>query len=89
CNYDLKSHLPNIKTPGLLVAGEGDGKLPEVMQNFGIPTTSFKSIPNAGHLPMLENHDAFMDALAGFLREQRANRTAQSTFSPKSDLTGR
>ncbi|KAI7213677.1 alpha/beta hydrolase [Hortaea werneckii] len=72
CNYDLKSHLPNIKTPGLLVAGEGDGKLPEVMQNFGIPTTSFKSIPNAGHLPMLENHDAFMDALAGFLLKEGA-----------------
>ena len=67
CNYDLKEHLPNMRTPGLLIAGEGDGKLPEVMQKFGIPNTSFKSIPNAGHLPMLENHDAFMKALADFL----------------------
>lgn len=67
CNYDLKGHLPGMKTPGLLVAGEGDGKLPEVMQKFGIPNTEFKSIPDAGHLPMLENHDAFMDALKGFL----------------------
>jgi pimeloyl-ACP methyl ester carboxylesterase len=67
CNYDLKEHLPNIKAPGLLIAGEGDGKLPEVMQKFGIPNTTFKSIPNAGHLPMLENHEAFMEALAGFL----------------------
>lgn len=66
-NYDLKEHLPAIKTPGLLIAGEGDGKLPEVMQTFGIPNTTFKSIPKAGHLPMLENHDAFMEALAGFL----------------------
>lgn len=67
CNYDLKEHLPNIKTPGLLVAGEGDGKLPEAMQKFGIPNTTFKSIPNAGHLPMLENHEAFMQALGEFL----------------------
>ena len=67
CNYDLKEHLPNLKTPGLLIAGEGDGKLPEVMQQFGIPNTSFESIPEAGHLPMLENHDAFMAALERFL----------------------
>ena len=67
CNYDLKDKLPGMKTPGLLIAGEGDGKMPEVMQKFGIPNTSFTSIPNAGHLPMLENHDALMKALAGFL----------------------
>nr|POF26262.1 3-oxoadipate enol-lactonase 1 [Quercus suber] len=67
CNYDLKEQLPHIQTPGLLIAGECDGKLPEAMQKFGIPNTSFKSIPRAGHLPMLENHSAFMDALAGFL----------------------
>ena len=67
CNYDLKEHLPKIKTPGLLIAGEGDGKLPEAMQNFGIPNTTFKSIPQAGHLPMLENYDGFMEALLGFL----------------------
>ncbi|KAK4545697.1 hypothetical protein LTR36_002651 [Oleoguttula mirabilis] len=67
CNYDLKEHLSSIKTPGLLIAGDGDGKLPEAMQKFGILNTSFKVIPDAGHLPMLENHDAFMEALAGFL----------------------
>jgi pimeloyl-ACP methyl ester carboxylesterase len=67
CNYDLKEHLPNIRKPGLLIAGEGDGKLPEVMQKLGIPNTTFKSIPNAGHLPMLENHESFMQALTEFL----------------------
>ncbi|KXS99667.1 hypothetical protein AC578_9883 [Pseudocercospora eumusae] len=66
-NYDLKPHLSAIKAPGLLIAGECDGKIPEAMQNFGIPNTHFKSIPNAGHLPFLENHDAFMNALAEFL----------------------
>lgn len=67
CNYDLKEHLGSMKTPGLLIAGEGDGKLPEAMQKFGIPNTTFKAITHAGHLPMLENHEAFMDALRGFL----------------------
>lgn len=66
-NYDLKEHLQKIKAPGLLIAGEGDGKLPEAMPQFGIPNTTFKLIPKAGHLPMLENHDVFMEALVGFL----------------------
>lgn len=66
-DYDLKSKLGGIETPGLLIAGEGDGKLPEVMQGFGIPGTKFKAIPGAGHLPMLENHEGFMKALEDFL----------------------
>ncbi|QIW98194.1 hypothetical protein AMS68_003712 [Peltaster fructicola] len=66
-NYDLKSKLSTIKAPGLLVAGERDGKLPEVMQTFEIPKTTFKTIPNAGHLPMLENNEALIAALADFL----------------------
>lgn len=67
CDYDLKPELSTIKTPGLLLAGDSDGKLPEVMQTFEIPKTTFNVIANAGHLPMLENHDAFVEALAGFL----------------------
>ncbi|TKA83563.1 hypothetical protein B0A55_00509 [Friedmanniomyces simplex] len=67
CDYDLRDKLSGIETPGLLMAGEGDGKLPEAMQKFGITSASFKVIPGAGHLPMLENHDAFMEAVAGFL----------------------
>lgn len=67
CKYDLKPHLASIKTPGLLIAGDGDGKLPEAMQKFGISSTTFKEIPNAGHLPQLENHEAFMEALRSFL----------------------
>lgn len=66
-DYDLKPKLNNIKAPGLLIAGEGDGKIPEAMQKFGIENTSFKSIPKAGHLPFLENHEAFVEALAEFL----------------------
>lgn len=66
-DYDLKPLVASIATPGLLIAGEGDGKLPEAMQKFGIPNTTFELIPKAGHLPMLENHDAFVEALGKFL----------------------
>ena len=66
-DYDLKPRLQEIKAPGLLIAGEGDGKIPEAMQKFGIANTTYKQIPKAGHLPFLENHDAFVEALAEFL----------------------
>nr|POF12810.1 26s proteasome regulatory subunit rpn10 [Quercus suber] len=58
CNYDLKEKLSHIRSPGLLIAGEGDGKLPEVMQKFDIPDTTFKSIARAGHLPIVDNSEA-------------------------------
>ncbi|TKA31767.1 hypothetical protein B0A50_01845 [Salinomyces thailandicus] len=67
CDYDLKSRLPEMKVPGLLIAGEGDGKLPEAMQKFGIPGTDFKSVEGAGHLPMVENFEGFIKVLEGFL----------------------
>lgn len=67
CNYDLRKDLSSIKAPGLLIAGSGDGKLPEVMQTFAVPNSTFQQISDAGHLPMLENHDAFMQAVAEFL----------------------
>lgn len=66
-NYDLKPKLQGITTPGLLIAGEGDGKIPEAMQKFGIPKSCYKEISKAGHLPFLENLDEFMEALKGFL----------------------
>jgi pimeloyl-ACP methyl ester carboxylesterase len=66
-DYDLKSMVGDIKAPGLLLVGDGDGKLPEAMAKFGIPGARLEVIPHAGHLPMLENHETFMEKLAGFL----------------------
>jgi pimeloyl-ACP methyl ester carboxylesterase len=66
-NYDLKEKLAGIQTPGLLVAGEADGKLPEVMQTFGIPGAEFRAVSGAGHLPMLENLEGFMKVVGEFL----------------------
>ncbi|WPG98753.1 3-oxoadipate enol-lactonase 1 [Acrodontium crateriforme] len=67
CNYDLSERVRSMKIPGLLLVGEEDGKLPQAMQKFDIPGSRVEVIPNAGHLPMLENHEAFMQALEGFL----------------------
>ncbi|KAM3418219.1 hypothetical protein BST61_g4221 [Cercospora zeina] len=66
-DFDLKPRLHEITVPGLLVAGEEDGKIPEAMQKFGIEGTRFVKIPKAGHLPFLENLEGFLEGLRGFL----------------------
>ncbi|KAK0961544.1 hypothetical protein LTS01_020309 [Friedmanniomyces endolithicus] len=68
CDYDLRGKVGGIRVPGLLVAGEGDGKLPEAMAGgFGIEGVGFRGVAGAGHLPMLENLGGFMEVLGGFL----------------------
>ena len=65
CKYDLSQDLGSISVPGLLVAGKEDGTLPEVMKKYSssIPECSFTSIPDAGHLPMVEAPEAFVAAI--------------------------
>ncbi|SMR45563.1 unnamed protein product [Zymoseptoria tritici ST99CH_3D1] len=66
-DYDLKGKVGEVKVPGLLVVGDGDGKLPEAMGKFGIEGTRMEVVKGAGHLPMLENLEGFMETLGGFL----------------------
>ncbi|KAJ1020363.1 hypothetical protein NDA18_005959 [Ustilago nuda] len=57
----------------LLLAGEADGKLPETLQAFATKlkqagaSAEFVSIPNAGHLPMCDNPDAWLQVVLKFL----------------------
>lgn len=57
----------------LLLAGEADGKLPETLEAFTTKLNQagakaeFVSIPNAGHLPMCDNPDAWLKPVLKFL----------------------
>ncbi|GAC76360.1 hypothetical protein L1887_57288 [Cichorium endivia] len=57
----------------LLLAGEADGKLPETLQAFTTKLTQagaaadFASVPNAGHLPMCDNPEAWLQPVLKFL----------------------
>jgi pimeloyl-ACP methyl ester carboxylesterase len=62
-------------TRSLLVAGELDGKLPEVLAGLHKDVAakagdraSFASIPAAGHLPMLDNPDAWWAVVGPWLQ---------------------
>lgn len=62
---DYLDAVDAIDTPLTLVVGENDGALPVVMRDLHRRCTgsAFEVIPNAGHLPNVEQPDAFNAAL--------------------------
>lgn len=69
CDFDLTKKAKGIQTPGLYVVGKCDGVLPEAMAKFAlaIPQASFVGIAGAGHLPMVEQSEAFVKVTRDFL----------------------
>ncbi|KAI2616224.1 alpha/beta-hydrolase [Hypoxylon sp. NC1633] len=72
-DYDMKASMGACQVPGLLVVGEGDGKgaLVEAMDGFrgqiGKDGAKLTVVPEAGHLPMCENPEAFWEVVREFL----------------------
>lgn len=72
-DYDLREQLRVCAVPGLLVAGEADGKgaLVKAMESFkglvGEEGAALRVVPRAGHLPMCENPQAFWEAIKDFI----------------------
>lgn len=67
---DFTSMLPSIGVPTLVISGEEDGLTPpEVGARMAaaIPRALFAAIPRAGHLPNLEQPQAFNAAVLRFL----------------------
>lgn len=68
---DSSDLLAGIACPTLVVVGEQDALTPpDVARNYAtnIPGAQFITIPNAGHLSNLEQPEAFLQAVSGFLR---------------------
>lgn len=67
---DSSDLLPTITCPTLVLAGEQDALIPASMQQdyaAKIPGAQFSTIPYAGHLANLEQPEAFLQMLSGFL----------------------
>lgn len=70
-NPKLKRRLHRIQVPTLVVWGKNDGI---VTRDYGkaysklIPGAKFATIAKAGHYPHLEQPEAFMKAIGGFVR---------------------
>lgn len=67
--YDMSDVLPGIAIPVLLLAGADDGAVPGAMRDMQshIPDARFHEIAEAGHLPNLDQPDAFLAAVTEFM----------------------
>lgn len=73
-HYDRVADLPNIRVPTLLVYGEDDTLTPPALGRSmaeRIPGAEMVVIPDAGHLPNIEQPEAFNKAVLAFLRRHR------------------
>lgn len=70
-HFDLRAAIGGIGVPTLLVVGAADGTLPAVMREMHarIAGSRFVEIAGAGHLPHVEQPDAFHRAVDPFLAE--------------------
>lgn len=68
-DYDLRAVLPTLRCPAAFIAGTEDGTLPEVMRAMADLCTgaTFTAIPDAGHLPNVEQPVPFNAALSALL----------------------
>ncbi|KAJ6105028.1 hypothetical protein N7486_003717 [Penicillium sp. IBT 16267x] len=70
CAYDIRDRMAKATVPGLFVAGAGDGVLPQTMQKMAADLNGgaeLKIIEKAGHLPMVEQPEAFADVVTEYL----------------------
>ncbi|ACZ40425.1 2-succinyl-6-hydroxy-2,4-cyclohexadiene-1-carboxylate synthase [Sphaerobacter thermophilus] len=69
----VHDRLGEIAVPVLLIAGELDGKYVEISRAMAgaMPQATVRIIPDAGHAPHLEQPEAFVEAVLGFLVEKR------------------
>ena len=66
----LSKRIHRISAPTLLIWGEKDGLIPPVYAQFwegALQRAQVKMIPDAANLPMLEQPQAFVDAVTEFL----------------------
>ena len=71
-DYDFSADYPTLSMPTLFLAGAQDGDIPKVMREMAnaTPDSRLQVIDNCGHLPNIEQPEAFFKAVDGFIRER-------------------
>ncbi|MCJ1415031.1 hypothetical protein MMC32_001361 [Xylographa parallela] len=70
CEYDVREEMGGCQVRGLFVVGGEDGVLPETMKEMagGLGNgAGLEVVPGAGHLPMVEEPEAFARVVGAFL----------------------
>jgi 3-oxoadipate enol-lactonase len=71
---DLTESTRALKAPTVCIVGEQDGSTPpDLVRSLAnlISNSEFRIIPKAGHIPCVEQPDAFVGLVGGFLRNAR------------------
>ncbi len=69
--FDVRERLAHIAAPTLIIAGEADHMTPVKQAIFlaeHLPHASLRTIPNAGHMVMIEAADVVTQAVADFIK---------------------
>lgn len=74
CAYDVRERMRGATVRGLFVAGESDGVLPKTMAQMAADLgveggAELKIVPGAGHLPMVEQPEAFKGVVNEILHQ--------------------
>ncbi|MGA9531177.1 MAG: alpha/beta fold hydrolase, partial [Anaerolineales bacterium] len=71
-HFDVRQQLGEIKVPAIVIQGEDDQLTPLFLARElaeGLPDGELVSLPDAGHMVMLEKPGQVAELLLGFLRE--------------------
>lgn len=72
-DYDFMEVATALSVPVQLIAGSNDGAMPQTMRTMAdtIPRSRLDIIPDAGHIPNVEQPDRFNSLLERFLDNQK------------------
>jgi L-proline amide hydrolase len=75
--WTVMDSLPRIAVPTLVISGAKDIATPECVQPFvdDIPKARQRVFPESSHMPHIEERDAFIRVVSGFLSEVDAPKT--------------
>lgn len=70
-NYERADVLPNLDLPVLFTAGRYDEATPQSVEYYQrlVPNSRLDIFENSAHMTMLDEPDAYVEAVRGFLRE--------------------
>lgn len=74
-HFDVRPRLPEIRVPAIVIQGEEDQLTPLSLAREladGLPSGELVSIPEAGHMVMLEKPEQVADLLGGFVAKHFA-----------------
>jgi L-proline amide hydrolase len=78
-DWDIQARLKEIDVPTLLVSGRYDEATPRIQEVMmaGIPDVEWAFFEESSHLPHIEEHEGWLEAVGAFLGKLDAKESAR------------